>query len=145
MDEPPPPPSGPKRLTKSHDRKLGGVAGGLAEYFDADPALIRVLFVVGLFVPGLGLGVVVAYVLMWFMIPDPEGEPPPRASSRAGGGGDGLLLFVGLIIVALGLLLLLRTSWVWTSWFGFAGAELIWPLVLVAIGAYIVYAARGRA
>ena len=132
-------------MTKSHDRKLGGVAGGLAEYFDADPTLLRVLFVVGLFVPGLGLGVVVAYVLMWFIIPDPEGEPPSRASSRVGGGGDGLLLFVGLIIVALGLLLLLRTSWVWTSWFGFAGAELIWPLVLVAIGAYIVYAARGRA
>lgn len=31
-----------KRLTRSiHDRKLGGVCGGIAEYFDIDPSLVR--------------------------------------------------------------------------------------------------------
>ncbi len=140
----PGPSGGGKRLTKSHNRKLGGVAGGLAEYFDTDPTIIRVLFVVGLFLPGLGLGVVVAYVLMWFIIPDAEGAAPVRAAS-GGGGSDGMLLMLGVIILALGCLMLLRTSWVWTSWFGWAGAGLIWPAVLIGIGAYVIYSARGRA
>ncbi len=34
-----------KRLTKSKDKKLFGVAGGVADYFDVDPLLIRVGFV----------------------------------------------------------------------------------------------------
>ena len=35
-----------KRLTKSRDKKLFGVAVGVAEYFDVDPTLVRVAFVV---------------------------------------------------------------------------------------------------
>ena len=38
-----------KRLTKSKDKKLFGVAGGVADYFDVDPLLIRVGFVVTTF------------------------------------------------------------------------------------------------
>ena len=33
-----------KRLTLSDDRKLGGVCGGIAEYFDVDPTLIRIVY-----------------------------------------------------------------------------------------------------
>jgi phage shock protein PspC (stress-responsive transcriptional regulator) len=140
----PPPPGGRKRLTKSHDSKLGGVAGGLADYFDIDSTLVRVLFVIGLFLPGLGFGVVIAYVIMWFIMPDPEGDAPPRAASGGRSGPDATLI-LGIVILALGVMLLLRTSWVWTSWIGFAGASLIWPAVLIAIGAYVIYSARGKA
>ncbi|MCH8108410.1 MAG: PspC domain-containing protein, partial [Chloroflexi bacterium] len=49
-----------KRLVKSTDKKLFGVAGGVAEYFDIDPILVRVGFVV-LCVGGFFLGRV-AYV-----------------------------------------------------------------------------------
>ena len=49
------------------DRKIGGVCGGLGEYFDKDPTLFRILFVfVILFSFGLGL---VVYLLMWLIIP----------------------------------------------------------------------------
>ncbi|MGE3960245.1 MAG: PspC domain-containing protein [Dehalococcoidia bacterium] len=137
------PPAGRRRLTKSHDRKLGGVAGGLADYFDTDPTLIRVLLVVGLFIPGLGLGVVVAYVLLWFIMPDAEGAPPPPRSDD--GAGPDATLILGIIILTLGLLALMRTSWMWTSWFGWAGAGLIWPAVLIGIGAYVIYQSRSRA
>ena len=67
----------PRKLQRSHDKKLGGVAGGLAEYFDLDPTLVRVLFVIGLFVPGLGAGVVIGYVRMWWVIPAPAADAPP--------------------------------------------------------------------
>jgi len=143
-DQPPPSPGGPKRLTKSHDSKLGGVAGGLADYFDVDPTLVRVLFVIALFIPGIGGGILIAYIIMWFIMPDPEGSAPPEARSGGGGGGADATLILGIIILALGVMLLLRTSWAWTSWFGWAAAGFVWPAILIAIGAYVIYSARGK-
>ena len=62
------------RLTRSHsDRMLTGVAGGMAEYFDVDPVIIRLLWVLGaLFTGGLLL---VAYFVMAIIMPaPPDGE-----------------------------------------------------------------------
>lgn len=136
-------PSGPRKLRRSYDRKLGGVAGGLAEYFDIDPTLVRVLFVVGLFLPGLGFGVAIAYLLMWWVIPAPEGGAPPARASQGGGGMDTTMV-LGVIIVALGVLLLLRSSWLWTTWLGLTGFGLFWPILLIALGAWVIYRARQR-
>lgn len=140
--EPPGGPSeGPKRLTRSHDSRLAGVAGGLAEYFDADPTLIRVLFVIALFLPGIGGGALIAYLIMWIVMPDPVGEPPPRVTS---GGGTDITLILGIVILVIGVLLLLRTSWAWTAWFGWAAAGFIWPVILIAIGAWVIVRAQNR-
>lgn len=136
-------PGGAKRLRKSHDRKLGGVAGGLAEYLDTDPTIVRILWVVALLIGPLGGAALIAYVVMWIIVPGPEGEAPVRAPASSEGGPDATLI-LGVIILALGLLMLLRTSWVWTSWLGWAGAGLIWPAVLIGIGAYVIYSARSR-
>jgi phage shock protein C len=57
-----------KRLVKSKDKKLFGVAGGLAEYFNVDPLLMRVLIVV----LSLGFGIViVGYILLAIWMPKP--------------------------------------------------------------------------
>jgi phage shock protein C len=49
------------------DKKLGGVCGGLGEYLEKDPTLIRVIFIlIILFSFGFG---VLAYLLMWLVIP----------------------------------------------------------------------------
>lgn len=57
-----------KRLyLSSTDRKIGGVCGGLGEYFDKDPTLFRIGFVLAALL-SLGLGIV-AYLLMWLVIP----------------------------------------------------------------------------
>ena len=59
-----------KRLVKSADRKLFGVAGGVAEYFNVDPTLVRVGFVVLCFgFAGTGL---VAYVALAILMPAPD-------------------------------------------------------------------------
>ncbi len=56
-----------KRLYRSgNDRILGGVCGGLGEYFEIDPVLIRVLWV--LFVLAFGTGIL-AYLICWIIIP----------------------------------------------------------------------------
>lgn len=57
------------KLYRSRDnRMLGGVCGGLGEYFDIDPTLVRVLFVFGVFlgVPG---ALVLIYLVMLIMVP----------------------------------------------------------------------------
>ena len=43
-----------KRLVKSKDKKIFGVCGGIGTYFDIDPTLIRIAFLVAFF--GLGAG-----------------------------------------------------------------------------------------
>ena len=61
------PDSQPKRLTRSGDRWIGGVCGGLADYSGLDPALVRVLFVASLLLPGPQ---VLIYVVLWLVMPN---------------------------------------------------------------------------
>ena len=61
------PSSQPKRLTRSQDRWICGVAGGVAEYFGLDPILVRVLFIASLLLPGPQ---VLLYVILWFVMPN---------------------------------------------------------------------------
>lgn len=48
------------------NKKIGGVCGGFGEYFDVDPTIIRVLFLIGVVVGGAG---VLIYLLSWLIIP----------------------------------------------------------------------------
>lgn len=54
-----------------HDRMLGGVCGGLAEYFGMDATLVRVLYVVGSFISIAFPGTLV-YIILWAIIPQRE-------------------------------------------------------------------------
>lgn len=58
---------GRKRLARSEDRWLGGVAGGVADYFGLDPTLVRVLFIASCLLPGPQI---LLYVILWFVMPD---------------------------------------------------------------------------
>ncbi len=56
-----------KRLYRiDGDRKIAGVCGGIAEYFDWDPSLVRLAFALICFLGGFGI---VLYVLMWIIVP----------------------------------------------------------------------------
>ncbi|MDE2769321.1 MAG: PspC domain-containing protein [Chloroflexota bacterium] len=62
------------RLTRSHtDRMLTGVAGGMAEYFDIDPVIIRLLWVLGAVFTG-GVLLVVYFVMAIIMPAPPDDE-----------------------------------------------------------------------
>ncbi len=57
-----------KRLYKSiSDRKIAGVCGGIAEYLDIDPVIIRLICVASVFAGGLGI---LAYILGCIIIPE---------------------------------------------------------------------------
>ena len=60
-----------KKLLRSSNRILGGVCGGIAEYFDVDPTVIRVAYALLSFFsaafPGIGL-----YIILLLLIPDTQ-------------------------------------------------------------------------
>ena len=60
-------PKQPKRLYRSKkDKIIGGVCGGIAEYFGIDPVIVRVIAVVLAFMGGSGI---LAYIIAWIIIP----------------------------------------------------------------------------
>jgi len=61
-----------KKLRRSRiDRMISGVCGGIAQYFNTDPTIIRVLFAIGTVV-GVGSPIIV-YIILIFVMPE-EGE-----------------------------------------------------------------------
>ncbi len=60
-----------ERLTRpKKGRILGGVCAGIGNYFDVDPVIIRILWVV-LTLISLGAGII-AYIIAWIIIPEEE-------------------------------------------------------------------------
>jgi phage shock protein C len=73
-----------KRVYRSKsERVLAGVCGGLGEYFNIDPTLVRILFILFALVVGGGI---LLYIILWILIPeepqvagDAEDEPVEEA------------------------------------------------------------------
>jgi len=63
-------PTSAKKLTKSStDRMIAGVCGGLAEYFDVDPTLVRVAYVAVSLLSAAFPGLIV-YIILALIMPD---------------------------------------------------------------------------
>jgi phage shock protein PspC (stress-responsive transcriptional regulator) len=125
---------------------LGGVAGGLGEYFNLDPVIIRILFVL----LGLSGGGVIFYLILWLIIPrqedvclddqqvtknnateikqetDKYAQAAKKKTSKKGG-----QIYLAIALVILGLYLCLAN-------YGFLGRPGYffrpWPLTLVIFG-----------
>ena len=117
------------RLRRSvTDRKVAGVAGGLARHLDIDPVILRVLFVVLTFFGGAGL---LLYVAMWLLVPE---DGRDRATIDL----DVRNRTVALIGVAV-LALVMTAGDAWGGW-GFP-----WPLLLLALIALVYFTNRSSA
>ena len=65
-----------KRLMRSsRDKKIGGVCAGLADYFDLDPTIVRIVWLLAIFFGGTGL---LVYIILWIALP----LAPDNAASR---------------------------------------------------------------
>ena len=59
-----------KRLYRSSNEKMiAGVCGGIAEYFDMDPTLVRLLWVVVSLITAVMPGII-AYIIAWIIMPE---------------------------------------------------------------------------
>ena len=141
---PPPGPatSGRPPLARSRsDRKVAGVAGGIAAYLGIDPLILRIVIVVLTLFGGSGL---LLYAAGWLLIPE-EGEEHSeieriigRDRTRGPSTGAVIVTVVGLIVLvtSLGVGAAFGRHW----WFG--GPD-IWPLVVVgAVVALVWYSRR---
>ena len=116
-----PPPIGPRRLHRSGtDRMWQGVCGGIAAYLGVDATVVRIGFVLLTITGGLGIA---AYLAVWLLVPE-EGEVAPTRRPP---------WQIGALIV----LALLLTGWI-DLWDGGPGV----PLVLIAVGAVLVWGGR---
>ena len=141
-----------------HDQRIAGVASGVAQYFDLDRSLVRVLWVLSFFLGGIGL---LLYIAMAIIVPlepeagplaagapagDATGEaslPSPsgwhatatahRHVARSTGGGRATTVF-GMILILFGALALLDA--VLPSWAD--GWHVLWPAFILGIGALLV-------
>jgi len=127
----------PKRLLKSQTNKIiAGVCGGLAEYFDVDPVIMRVLFVLLAFFGGTGF---ILYIACWIIIPKRlafvDGQPPGVQSRSAGARKIfGAVLIFGGAVVLLANLGFFSFFHLWSvSW------SFVFPILLILLGMAIIY------
>jgi phage shock protein C len=78
----------PRRLYRSRrERQLAGVAGGMAEYLEIDPTVVRLVWILSIFLGGFGI---LLYIIMAFVVPlDPRGMPGPGGGPRQAAGPSG--------------------------------------------------------
>jgi phage shock protein PspC (stress-responsive transcriptional regulator) len=127
------------------NRRIAGVAGGIAEYFNVDPTPIRLLWLIAVFVGGSGI---IAYLIAWIVIPEaasPEqdqnqtiditptqnlNQPPPQAGHRPGA------TYLGIFFILLGGIFLLQQFVPWFHW------RNSWALILIVLGVIVLLPRR---
>ncbi|MGA8846398.1 MAG: PspC domain-containing protein [Nocardioides sp.] len=127
----PPPRDALRRLAdlrrSRSDKKIAGVAGGLARDLDIDPIIVRVLLVVLIFFGGSGL---IVYVGCWLLVPiQGSAQATVRLDERSRG-------FAVAIVGGIAALALLGDS--------LGGWGLPWPLAIIGAIVAIVLLSRGR-
>ncbi len=132
-----------KKLYRSRKNVvIGGVCGGMGEYFDIDPVLVRIIWLIAIF-SGIG---VLAYLVCWVIIPqkpyqittldkqqyeDGYYDESTHEQHVARREKSKMLLGAGLIIFG-GFSLMQR----FMPWFDF---DVIWPVILILGGFYLIY------
>ncbi|SDF63102.1 phage shock protein C (PspC) family protein [Mucilaginibacter pineti] len=152
-----------KKLYRDEHRKvIGGVCAGLADYFDADIAIIRAIFLITLFVGGSSF---LVYLVLWVVLPKkgynffnpgvdyrvPNQDPfnpfsstppqqpfgfdqmPPKKKSNTG-------LFIGVILILIGASFLLHEL----RLFAFLHLGRLWPAVIVFAGLALIVSGQKK-
>jgi phage shock protein C len=123
---------------------LCGVCGGIAEYFDIDSTIVRLITLVLIFVPPVGI---FAYIIAAIIIPlDPNctvhANHDTHAAKANHTNADEPVhvvasprrynMTLGLIVLGVGLLLLFQTLFQFDAW------DRLWPIILIIIGFSII-------
>ena len=154
-----------ERLYRSStQRMLSGVCGGLGEYFNIDPTLVRIVYILVTIATGVLLGIGL-YIVLWLIVPSQasvgksiresmrENVDEMAQSARDISNGVQATLrrtptegahrieraaLAGLILVAIGVLFLLANLDLlgWLRWARF------WPLILIVIGLLLLLRRR---
>lgn len=145
-----------RRLYRSRkDKMIAGICAGLGDYFEIDPTLVRIIFVVSLFLGGTGI---LAYIILWIVVPEEpyiakSGETTPQSEKTAEEEKEKKdeayqeayeehrhkrRNFFGAILIIIGVLFLADN---FLPRFDFGD---YWPLILIAIGAALILNSRNH-
>jgi phage shock protein C len=144
--------SNTKKLHRSKtNRVIFGVCGGLGEYFEIDPLVVRILFILLTFTGGSGI---VIYLILAIMIPDSDGNRKTVNEVISGTQEKTQELaeeikknsawivniknIVGLVIVFIGLDILFEQVFDFNP-FSIINWGMVWALILVLIGLRIIF------
>jgi len=132
-EAPPAQPGHVKRLYRRMDTKMiAGVAAGVADYFDVDPTLVRIGFVIAAFLGGVG---VLAYGVAWILVPPSfEQSTPGESFVRRLKAAPS---WFGIALLAVGVVLL-------TQAYGLMSPPVGWGIALVILGVLLFRHASTR-
>lgn len=140
----------PKKLYKSQtDKVIAGVCGGIAEYFNIDPIIVRIAFVVATFLNGLGI---LAYIILLIALPEANSTQTPKEAIKNNANeigakikdafsnvtsetnGENAKKLWGILLLVAGAVFLLAN---FEIDFGFDFWR-FWPVIIIAFGIYIL-------
>ena len=142
-----------KRLYRSRkNRMIGGVCGGIAEYFAIDPVIVRLIAVALFFVGG---SAVLAYIIALIVIPyepfeaaagtNRDAAPSAAAYSTQAAApqsaGNSVPLFLGILLIVLGAVFLLHNLPIFDPFYYWARhyvRHFFWPSLLIVAGLFII-------
>lgn len=122
-----------KKLYRSRESSvIAGLCGGLGEYFNIDPVIIRILFIVtGIW----GMGILL-YVIGWVIVPLREyGASGQVVESQKTGVelNKNVKYFPGLILILIGASFLFVRFWNWISFY------YLFSIAIIVIGVILIY------
>ena len=134
-----------KKLFRSRKNKvIGGVLGGIAEYFDMDPVLPRIIFLFAFFfVKPISGFLVIFYILSWIILPKKSTDLPENSEGSAREISNSVMseksqkflawALIGIGVVAL-LVIVIPVSFLHSI------NQYTWPSLLILLGFLILVA-----
>lgn len=120
-----------RKLYRSRESSVvAGICGGLGEYFNIDPVIIRIIFLVSAI---WGAGILL-YIIAWVIVP----LRPTEESQEIVEGLDvnkNMKYLPGLLLILVGTSFILGKVWHWISFYYF------FSFLIIAIGAILIYRA----
>jgi len=143
----------PKLIRLEKNKVLGGVCGGVAEFFNIDPTIVRLIFILITIFGGSGI---LLYIILWLVIPSEKSdgeiseknikmgadEMKERAEEFANRAKDypkteNSKVLVGVFVLALGVILLFQNFGI----FRFFNLWRLWPIAIIVLG-YLILTKR---
>jgi len=133
-----------KKLKRSRSNKvIGGVCGGIGEYFDIDPVFVRIIVVLlAMGTHGVGF---MAYIIAMIIMPKDEVEFRVNEQGETVQVEDAPVVhsswnkyLPGMILIFVGVIWLIQENFYWFHWDEF------WPLALILGGLFMIFRKKDK-
>jgi phage shock protein C len=130
-----------KKIKRSRtNRVISGVCGGVGEYFNIDPVVVRIIWVLMFFWGGMGF---LAYLICALIIPEDDGIIYQDDNKSSNINTSNTPIFIGLALIIVGGFMLAKVIWPQFA-FKFVYFVRYWPVLLIIFGVYILISQNSK-